>query len=82
MLRWRAYARPDARPAAKAVRWLNQRINYQVHHEDGALTESVQRNLATGAYERGVLSDMEVNVQALHDWVRADLPEAELPHAA
>ncbi len=81
LLRWRAYARPDARPVAKAVRWLNQRINYQVHHEDGALTESVQRNLETGAYERGVLSDMEVNVKALHDWVRADLPEADLPEA-
>ncbi len=78
MLRWRAYGRPDARPATKAVRWLNQRINYQVHHEDGALTESVQRNLEAGTYQRGVLSDMEVNVQALHDWVRADLPEADL----
>ena len=76
LLRWRAYALPDARPAARAVRWLNQRINYQVHHEDGALVESVQRNLAAGTYERGVLSDMEVNVQALHDWVREDMPEA------
>ncbi len=82
LLRWRAYGRPDARRATKAVRWLNQRINYQVHHEDGALVESVQRNLASGVYERGVLSDMEVNVQALHDWVRADLPEAERPRAA
>ena len=78
MLRWRAYGRPDARPAAKAVRWLNQRINYKVHHEDGALTESVQRNLEAGTYQRGVLSEMEVNVQALHDWVRADRPEADL----
>jgi phenylpropionate dioxygenase-like ring-hydroxylating dioxygenase large terminal subunit/AcrR family transcriptional regulator len=76
LLRWRAYGMPDARPEMKAVRWLNQRINYQVHNEDGALVESVQRNLEAGPYERGVLSEMEVNVAALHDWVRADLPEA------
>ena len=75
-LRWRAYGLPDARRETRAARWLNQRINYQVHDEDGALVESVQRNLSAGPYERGVLSDMELNVKALHDWVRADLPEA------
>lgn len=75
-LRWRAFARPGQGREGRAVQWLNQRINLQVHHEDGELVESVQRNLAAGAYERGVLSEMEVNVQALHAWIASDLPEA------
>lgn len=76
LLRWRAYGLPGADRAMRAAQWLNQRINYAVHDEDNALIEAVQRNLAGGVYERGVLSDKEVNVKALHDWVREAMPEA------
>ena len=76
MLRWRAYGKPDASRELRAAQWLNRRINFGVHWEDSGLVESVQKNLEAGIYERGVLSDKEVNVKALHDWVRADLPSA------
>lgn len=76
MLRWRAYGLPDASRELNAAQWLNRRINFAVHGEDSDLIESVQRNLEAGIYERGVLSDKEVNVKALHDWVGADMPNA------
>ncbi|MDQ0475350.1 SRPBCC family protein [Labrys wisconsinensis] len=75
-IRWRSYGPRQADRQLEAVQYLGQRINFGVHHEDNALIESVQENLNAGTYERGVLSDKEVNVRALHDWVRQDMPQA------
>lgn len=75
-LRWRAYGLPDSSRAMRAARWLNMRVNYQVHDEDLDLVASVQRGLAGSAYSTGLLCDKEVAVKALQSWVRADVPEA------
>ncbi|MGH6946472.1 MAG: SRPBCC family protein [Kiloniellales bacterium] len=75
-LRWRAYALPDSSRAMRATRWLNQRVNFQVHDEDATLVESVQRGLNGSGYETGLLNDKESAVRAFQSWIRADLPES------
>jgi len=75
-LRWRAFGLPsDSRPM-RAARWLNMRVNYQVHDEDKALIASVQKGLAGSSYAAGVLGDKEVAVRSFQSWIRADMPEA------
>jgi phenylpropionate dioxygenase-like ring-hydroxylating dioxygenase large terminal subunit/AcrR family transcriptional regulator len=73
-LRWRAFGLPGADRATRAARWLNRRINLQVHNEDSALVESVQKGLATSAYGVGLLGEKEVNVRAFQNWIREDVP--------
>src|SRR5262245_21393812 len=76
LIRWRAFGLPGASRAVKAARFLNLRTNLQVHDEDSALVESVQKGLAGGSYTVGILGEMERNVRAFQSWVRADMPEA------
>jgi len=80
-LRARAFGLADGRPEMRAARYLNRRINYRVQDEDEALTHSVQRGLASGAYTQGILSDKEVVLAGFQDWVRARLPVATLAQA-
>ena len=79
-LRWRAYGLPNPSRAMRAARWLNMRVNYQVHDEDLNLIASVQRGLAGSSYSTGLLGDKEVAVKAVQSWVRADVPEAAQAH--
>ncbi len=62
----------------KAVRYLNNRINAQVQHEDNVLTASVQEGLASSSYSVGVLLDKEVLVKQFGDFVRSRIPVASL----
>ena len=79
LMRCGAYGLPDLGREAQACRYLNQRINGQVHAEDLALIASVQGGLSTSAYDTGVLGDKEVAAAAFQRWVREDLPGAEGP---
>lgn len=79
LMRCGAYGLPDAGREAKACRYLNKRINGQVHAEDLALIASVQGGLSTSAYDTGVLGDKEVAAAAFQRWVREDLPAADGP---
>ncbi len=77
-LRGHNYALPDTRRAARAVRWLNWRINARVQREDDALIASVQKGLESGSYQRGPLSDKESLLGAFQDWIADSLPVADL----
>jgi hypothetical protein len=61
-----------------AARWFCARLNSRVQAEDEALTASVQRGLASGAYTRGILSDKEIVVAGFQDWIRERLPLARI----
>jgi phenylpropionate dioxygenase-like ring-hydroxylating dioxygenase large terminal subunit len=78
LLRGRCYALPDARRETRAVRWLSDRINARVQHEDNLLTSEVQKGLSTSAYGRGILSDKEVLVRHFQEWVRERVPVARV----
>jgi phenylpropionate dioxygenase-like ring-hydroxylating dioxygenase large terminal subunit/AcrR family transcriptional regulator len=72
-VRWRAYGLPCESREMRATRWLNQRINLQVHAEDVALIRSVQKGLSGGGYGEGMLNTKEVCLRAFQGWVRDDL---------
>ncbi|MFO1436364.1 MAG: SRPBCC family protein [Gammaproteobacteria bacterium] len=80
-LRGRSYAMPDSRREARAVQYLSDRINMRVQDEDNILTHSVQRGLATSAYDVGILSDKECLIKQFQDWVREQLPVSTLLQA-
>lgn len=71
------YALVDERREMRAARFLNIRINSEVQREDVHLISSVQRGLESGVYDRGVLSDREVGVEAFHRWIAEDVPGAD-----
>jgi phenylpropionate dioxygenase-like ring-hydroxylating dioxygenase large terminal subunit/AcrR family transcriptional regulator len=86
ILHGRTYALPDdalgaQRRESRAARYLSHRINWRVQDEDNALTLSVQGGLRSSAYDVGLLSDKEVVVKGLHDWIRERLPVARLHRA-
>jgi phenylpropionate dioxygenase-like ring-hydroxylating dioxygenase large terminal subunit/AcrR family transcriptional regulator len=76
-LRERAYSLPDDGRVARAVRYLNLRLNRRVQHEDSRLTASVQGGLRSSAYRRGILSEKEIIVRGFQDWLRERLPVAD-----
>ncbi|MGH6718689.1 MAG: SRPBCC family protein, partial [Alphaproteobacteria bacterium] len=76
MVRGRAYALADARPAMRAARWLGGRINHQIYLEDDRLVRSVQGGLASTGYAAGLLSDKEACLRQFHDDIRRALPIA------
>jgi phenylpropionate dioxygenase-like ring-hydroxylating dioxygenase large terminal subunit/AcrR family transcriptional regulator len=73
-LRGRTFGFPDERREMRATRYLCARINARVQAEDEALTRSVQKGLAAGAYTQGILSDKEIVLAGFQDWVRERLP--------
>jgi phenylpropionate dioxygenase-like ring-hydroxylating dioxygenase large terminal subunit/AcrR family transcriptional regulator len=80
-IRARSYGYPDERREMKAARWFCARLNVRVQREDEALTESVQRGLASGGYARGILSDKEIVLGGFQDWIRARIPVSQLTAA-
>ena len=80
-LRSQAYVHPNLSRQDKVALYLSTRINVEVQDEDNNLTQAVQRGMGTGAYKRGILSDKEVVVKGLQDWIRNRLPVADLPDA-
>jgi phenylpropionate dioxygenase-like ring-hydroxylating dioxygenase large terminal subunit len=75
-LRARAYCLPDNSRGARAIRYLNLRLNRRVQNEDTSLTLSVQGGLRSSGYQRGILSEKEVVVRGFQDWIRERLPVA------
>jgi len=75
-LRSRAYCLPDDSRGARAIRYLNLRLNRRVQDEDTLLTLSVQGGLRSSAYRRGILSEKEVVVRGFQEWLRERLPVA------
>ena len=78
LLRGRSYslqANQESR-LLNAVKYLNTRINHRVQREDNELTASVQQGLASGSFERGILSDKEVLLKHFGDYIRRKVPEA------
>ena len=78
-IRSRAYRLPNPTPTLKAVQYLNWRINAQVQHEDEELIRSVQEGLGSESYGSGILSEKEMCLAQMHDYVRDVLPVARLP---
>ncbi|MEX2298669.1 MAG: aromatic ring-hydroxylating dioxygenase subunit alpha [Dongiaceae bacterium] len=78
-IRSRAYRLPNPSPTLKAVQYLNWRINAQVQYEDEELIRSVQEGLGSESYGSGILSEKEMCLAQMHDYVRSVLPVATLP---
>jgi phenylpropionate dioxygenase-like ring-hydroxylating dioxygenase large terminal subunit len=65
----------------RAARYLNNRINTTVQHEDEALTASVQQGLASRSYSFGIFSEKEVALRQMHEMIRQAVPVARLAQA-
>lgn len=78
LLRGRSYSLSDQRASRllTAIKYLNTRINHRVQQEDNRLTTSVQQGLASGSYERGILSDKELLLKHFGDFIRRKVPQA------
>lgn len=72
------FVRPDARPEARAMLYLADRINRQIGHEDRLLCERVQAGLASHRYAPGPLSDYELPVREMHARLRDACPVLDL----
>jgi phenylpropionate dioxygenase-like ring-hydroxylating dioxygenase large terminal subunit len=81
LIREIAYTWPDERREAKALRYLNWRINRQVNAEDTTLIENVQAGMASSSYTTGPLGPSEVCLKAFADRLTAAIPEARLRRA-
>ena len=73
-----SYALPDVRPAMRAARYLNWRINRRVNAEDTELITRVQRGMESAAYEAGPLGTSEVCLRSFAKKLRGFIPEARL----
>ncbi len=74
VIRTPLFVRPDARREAKAMKYLANRINLQIGHEDKALCERVQAGLSSHNYQPGPLSEYEMPVKDMHARLRAACP--------
>lgn len=74
VIRTPLFVRPDARREAKAMRFLANRINLQIGHEDKELCERVQAGLSSYNYQAGPLSEYEMPVKDMHARLRAACP--------
>ncbi len=75
MIRGGTYALPDSRREMRVLRYLCNRINMHVNHEDHELCRRVQLGLKSSVYTPGPLSTLEVCVLQFHDLIRARIPE-------
>ncbi len=73
-----SYALPDDRPAMRAARYLNWRINRRVNAEDTELISRVQRGMESGHYRPGPLGRSEVCLRSFSEKLRCFIPEARL----
>jgi len=68
----------DRRPALRASRYLNWRINRRVNAEDTELIARVQKGMESGSYEPGPLGLSEVCLRSFATRLRRMIPEARL----
>lgn len=76
LIRGRAYALKDDRPAMRAARYLNGRINERVGAEDNDLMMWSAAGMQTSGFDRAILSDKEKGVRWMHDQMREAIPVA------
>jgi len=74
IIRTPLFVRPDARREARAMKYLANRINLQIGHEDKVLCERVQAGLSSHNYQPGPLSEYEMPVKDMHARLRASCP--------
>lgn len=74
IIRTPLFVRPDTRREAKAMKYLANRINLQIGHEDKVLCERVQAGLSSHNYQPGPLSEYEMPVKDMHARLRAACP--------
>ncbi|MGH6892183.1 MAG: aromatic ring-hydroxylating oxygenase subunit alpha, partial [Dongiaceae bacterium] len=74
IIRTPLFVRPDSRREAKAMKYLANRINLQIGHEDKVLCERVQLGLSSHNYQPGPLSEYEMPVKDMHARLRAACP--------
>ncbi|HEU4824888.1 MAG TPA: RHO alpha subunit C-terminal catalytic domain-containing protein, partial [Dongiaceae bacterium] len=74
VIRTPLFVRPDERREAKAMRYLANRINAQIGHEDKLLCQRVQAGLSSHNYQPGPLSEYEMPVKDMHARLRAACP--------
>jgi phenylpropionate dioxygenase-like ring-hydroxylating dioxygenase large terminal subunit len=75
------YALPDARPEMQKARELNREINMGVGDEDVQLVKWAAEGMRSRAFDKALLSDLELGVAALHNRLRYVLPILGLPEA-
>ena len=75
------YALPDARPEMQEARELNREINMGVGDEDVQLVKWAAEGMRSRAFDKALLSDLELGVAALHNRLRDALPILDLVEA-
>jgi phenylpropionate dioxygenase-like ring-hydroxylating dioxygenase large terminal subunit len=81
IVRGAMFGLPNDSRETRAVRYLSNRINTQVNNEDKWLCQRVQRGLASGSYQPGPLSRLEVYMHEFHNLLRERIPEFRLAAA-
>jgi phenylpropionate dioxygenase-like ring-hydroxylating dioxygenase large terminal subunit len=75
------YALPDARTGMKKARKKNRDINMDVGDEDIRLIRWAAEGMRSSAFDRVMLSDLELGVAAFQNQLRDLLPVVSLPEA-
>ncbi|HEX8233238.1 MAG TPA: aromatic ring-hydroxylating dioxygenase subunit alpha [Caulobacteraceae bacterium] len=78
LIREIAYVWPDERREAKALRYLNWRINRVVNAEDTTLIAGVQAGMASSSYTTGPLGPSEVCLRSFGERMTRAIPEARM----
>ncbi len=73
LIRCQNYAFAERSRAMRLALYLGTRINRNVQREDEALIASVQKGLASGAYDHGWLTSRERSLVRFQSWVAADM---------
>jgi phenylpropionate dioxygenase-like ring-hydroxylating dioxygenase large terminal subunit/AcrR family transcriptional regulator len=71
----------DDRPAMRAARYLNQRINAQVSEEDDDFCLWTHEGVRSSSYDGGILSDLETGVRDFAEAIRERIPVARCAQA-
>lgn len=78
IIRTRHYGLIDERRETKLVRYLNKRINRDYDLHNLPLAVSVQDGIESSSFVTGYLSERDVGVRGLQNWIREQVPVARV----
>jgi phenylpropionate dioxygenase-like ring-hydroxylating dioxygenase large terminal subunit/AcrR family transcriptional regulator len=78
IIRTRHYGLADDRRETKLVRYLNRRINRDYDLHNLPLAVSVQEGIHSSSFVTGYLSERDIGVRGLQNWIRQQIPVARV----
>lgn len=78
VIRTRYYGLPDERRETKVMRYLNKRINRDYDLHNLPLTVSVQDGIHSSSYVTGFLSERDIGIRGIQNWIRQQVPVARV----